>query len=96
VNSERTYEPIRKKTKAAVSNRHPLRCVLNDASLADGPAMLLWLATMKERMELVGTQSLAPKPIDRHALAPDWVVYEFIPRSATLAQRSSAVDTRAR
>jgi len=81
---------------AAVSDRHPLRCVLNDASLADGPAMPAWLAAMKERMELVRTQSLAPKPIGRNASAPVWVVYEFVPRAGTLARSPSALDTRTR
>jgi hypothetical protein len=81
---------------AAISDRHPLRVVLYDASLADGPAILSWLVKMKERVELVRTESIAPKPIGRNVSAPVWMVYEFAPRAGTLARSPATLDTRVR
>jgi len=81
---------------AAVHDRHPLRCVLYDASLADCPAIPSWLASMKERADLVRTESFAPKPIDRKSWAPVWVVYDFVPRAETVARSSSLLDIRVR
>jgi hypothetical protein len=81
---------------AAISDSHPLRVVLYDASLADGPAIPSWQVTMKERVELVRTESFAPKPIGRHASAPVWMIYEFAPRAGTLARSPAVLDTRIR
>jgi hypothetical protein len=81
---------------AAVSDRHPLRVVLYDASLADGPAIPSWLATMQEQVELVRTESFAPRPIGRSASAPVWMVYEFRPKARGVARSASPLDTRIR
>jgi hypothetical protein len=81
---------------AAVSDHHPLRVVLYDASIAGAPAIPSWLATMKDRVELVRTESLAPKPIGKHASAPVWMVYEFAPTPGTLARSPAVLDTRIR
>jgi hypothetical protein len=81
---------------AAVRDRHPLRCVLHDASLADGPAVPSWLASMKKRVELVRTESFAPKPIGRKSSTPVWVVYDFVPKAGTLARSPFVLDIPAR
>lgn len=81
---------------AAVSDRHPLRVVLYDASLLDGPAIPSWLTTMQERVELVRTESLAPKPIGRNAAAPVWTVFEFRPKARAIARSPSALESRIR
>jgi hypothetical protein len=74
---------------AAVCDRRPLRVILYDSSLVDGPAIPLWLATMQERVDLVRTESFAPKPIGRNASAPVWMVYEFVPRTGIIARSPS-------
>ncbi|MFI5454576.1 MAG: hypothetical protein ACHRXM_03910 [Isosphaerales bacterium] len=81
---------------ASVRDRHPLRVVLHDASLADGPAVPSWLASMKERVELVRTESFAPRPIGRNSYAPVWVVYDFVPRAGPIARSASVPDIRVR
>lgn len=75
-------------------DRHPLRVVLYDASLANGPTIPSWLAKMKERVELVRNESLFPEPIGRNASAPFWQVYEFAPEAGSLAQSPEVLDTR--
>jgi hypothetical protein len=81
---------------SAISDRHPLRVVLYDASLAEGPAISSWLATMQERVDLVRAETLAPKPIGRNASAPVWIVYEFRPKAMPLARSPSLFDSRSR
>jgi hypothetical protein len=81
---------------AAVSDRHPLRVVLYDASLADGPAIPRWLATMQAQLDLVRTESFAPKPVGRSASAPVWMVYEFRPKARGVARSASPLDASIR
>ena len=72
---------------AAVREDHPLRCVLSDAALANGPAVRSWLESMSEAWELVRTECRSPTPVGPKASIPDWLVYDFVPRRSKSSER---------
>ncbi len=86
------HAPSRSPRLEAVTETHPLRCVLVDAHPDDDPAVDAWLGSMRPRFRLQSRRTVLANMAEPGAPPrPErYEVFEFTPQSSTVAAHSAA------